>query len=152
MRELGYNYRLSDISSALGLSQLSKLDTFIQQRIALASYYDKSFSGTIIKPLYPFNADSSYHLYVVQVDFTKTKITKEQLFIKMKEKNIGLQLHYMPINKQPYYKSLGYGNEKTPIMDIYYKQAFSLPLYVTLTNKEQEYIIKTLFEVFSKRV
>jgi dTDP-4-amino-4,6-dideoxygalactose transaminase len=65
----------------------------------------------------------------------------------MKEKNIGLQLHYIPINKQPYYQSLGYGDEETPIMDKYYQECFSLPIYPLLSENEQEYIIKNLFEV-----
>jgi dTDP-4-amino-4,6-dideoxygalactose transaminase len=84
---------------------------------------------------------------VVQVDFESLSITKEELFVKMREKNIGLQLHYIPINKQPYYKSLGYGNEATPVMDNYYEQCFSLPMYPKLSDEEQQYVIDTLFEV-----
>ena len=67
----------------------------------------------------------------------------------MREKKIGLQLHYIPINKQPYYKSLGYGNEHTPNMDTYYERCFSLPIYPTLTPEEQEYVIQTLYEVLN---
>ena len=81
------------------------------------------------------------------VDFSKLNISKMELFNKMREKNIGLQLHYIPINKQPYYKSLGYGNEDTPIMNKYYDECFSLPMYSSLSNEEQEYVIKTLFEI-----
>jgi len=148
MHSLGFNYRITDIQCALGLSQLSKLDTFIEKRYNIAKNYDKAFESTIVKPLYTFNnGKSSYHLYVVQVDFTKLNITKEQLFIKMKEKNIGIQLHYIPINKQPFYKKLGYGEESTPIMDQYYQECFSLPMYYSLTSDEQKYVIKTLFEI-----
>jgi UDP-4-amino-4,6-dideoxy-N-acetyl-beta-L-altrosamine transaminase len=149
MRELGYNYRITDLQCALGLSQLNRLDSFIEKRVQIAKNYDKAFEGSIIKPLYTFDGTSSYHLYVVQVDFENLKITKEELFIKMRERNIGLQLHYIPINKQPYYNKLGYGDENTPIMDKYYKECFSLPMYPLLTNKEQEYVIKTLFEVLN---
>jgi dTDP-4-amino-4,6-dideoxygalactose transaminase len=67
----------------------------------------------------------------------------------MREKNIGLQLHYIPINKQPYYKSLGYGDEITPIMEKFYEECFSLPMYTSLRDEEQEYVIKTLFEVLN---
>ena len=148
MHSLGFNYRITDIQCALGLSQLSKLDTFIEKRYNIAKKYDKAFERTMVKPLYTFNSGkSSYHLYVVQVDFTKLNITKEELFIKMKEKNIGLQLHYIPINKQPFYKKLGYENESTPIMDQYYQECFSLPMYYSLTSDEQKYVIKTLFEI-----
>ena len=147
MHSLGYNYRITDIQAALGISQLKKLDSFIKRRRKLALKYDKSFLNSIVKPLYSFTNNSSYHLFVVKVDFSKLNISKVELFNKMREKNIGLQLHYIPINKQPYYKSLGYGNEDTPIMNIYYDECFSLPMYSSLSNEEQEYVIKTLFEV-----
>jgi UDP-4-amino-4,6-dideoxy-L-N-acetyl-beta-L-altrosamine transaminase len=147
MRELGFNYRITDFQCALGISQLKKLPDFISKRVEIAKIYDNAFKDTIVKPLYTFNGKSSYHLYVVQVDFTKLNITKEKLFTQLKEKNIGIQLHYIPINKQPYYKSLGYGDENTPVMDKYYEQCFSLPMYPKLTTKEQKYVVKTLFEV-----
>lgn len=147
MRELGYNYRITDIQCALGISQLKKLPRFIKRRIEIAKKYDEVFQNTIINPLYIFNGHSSYHLYVVQVDFDKLNISKEELFLKFHEKNISTQLHYLPINKQPYYKSLGYGDEKTPEMDKYYQKSFSLPIYPLLTDEEQDYVIKTLFEI-----
>ncbi|MBD3841316.1 MAG: UDP-4-amino-4,6-dideoxy-N-acetyl-beta-L-altrosamine transaminase [Campylobacterales bacterium] len=147
MQDLGFNYRITDIQCALGISQLKKLDSFIQRRKEIAQAYDKAFANSLIRPLYTFDYKSSYHLYVVQVNFSKLKISKEELFIIMREKNIGLQLHYIPINKQPYYRSLGYGDEYTPNMDKYYEECFSLPMYPSLMVNEQEYVIKTLFEV-----
>jgi len=144
IKELGFNHRISDINCALGISQLKKLPFFIEKRIALAKKYDKAFKNTIIKPLYTSNKKSSYHLYVILVDFKKLKITKEQLFLEMKKLGITIQLHYMPINKQPLYKDLGYGDEKTPKMDKYYKKCFSIPIHPSLKSKEQEYIIKSL--------
>ena len=147
MHSLGFNYRITDMQAALGISQLKKLDSFIKRRKEIALKYDKAFLNSIVKPLYSFNQNSSYHLFVVKVDFSKLNISKVELFNKMREKNIGLQLHYIPINKQPYYKSLGYGNEDTPIMNIYYDECFSLPMYSSLSNEEQEYVIKTLFEI-----
>ncbi len=147
MHSLGYNYRITDIQCALGLSQLKKLDSFIQKRIEIVKKYDEAFKNTIVKPLYTYNGKSSYHLYVVQVDFSKLNISKEELFIKMREKNIGLQVHYIPINKQPYYKALGYGDEPTPIMDTYYERSFSLPIYPNLSENEQNYVIDTLLGI-----
>ncbi len=150
MRELGFNYRITDIQCALGLSQLKRLDEFITRRITIAQKYDSAFKNTIVKPIYICNQrKSSYHLYVVQVDFTKLSITKEEVFLKMRDKDIGLQLHYMPINKQPYYQSLGYGNEITPIMDTYYEECFSLPMYPLLSDEEQAYVISTLLDVLN---
>ncbi|MDO8455187.1 MAG: UDP-4-amino-4,6-dideoxy-N-acetyl-beta-L-altrosamine transaminase [Sulfurimonas sp.] len=147
MQELGFNYRITDIQCALGLSQLKKLDTFIAKRKEIAMQYDKAFENTIVKPLYSFDGKSSYHLYVVLVDFSKLNISKVDLFNKLREKNIGIQLHYIPINQQPYYKSLGYGNEYTPVMDRYYEECFSLPMYPALSDAEHKYVIKTLIEV-----
>lgn len=149
MRELGHNYRITDIQCALGLSQLNKLEGFIARRKEIAKTYDSAFKNTIIKPLYTFDGNSSYHLYVVLVDFTKLNVSKEELFIQLREKNIGIQLHYIPINKQPYYKNLGYGNEYTPVMDKYYEECFSLPMYPLLSDEEQRYVIKSLFEILN---
>lgn len=149
MRELGHNYRITDIQCALGLSQLNKLESFIARRKEIAKTYDSAFKNTIIKPLYTFDGNSSYHLYVVLVDFTKLNVSKEELFIQLREKGIGIQLHYIPINKQPYYKDLGYGNEHTPVMDKYYEECFSLPMYPLLSDEEQRYVIKSLFEILN---
>ncbi|MCK5294232.1 MAG: aminotransferase class V-fold PLP-dependent enzyme, partial [Arcobacteraceae bacterium] len=99
MQDLGFNYRITDIQCALGISQLKKLPDFIDRRIELVKVYDKAFINTIVKPLYLYDGKSSYHLYVVQVDFTKLNINKIDLFNKLRKKNIGIQLHYIPINK-----------------------------------------------------
>ncbi len=147
MHSLGFNYRITDFQCALGLSQFKRLDSFIVRRKEIAKNYDKAFENSTVMPLYLYDGKSSYHLYVVQVDFSKLSITKAELFNKMREKNIGLQLHYIPINKQPYYVSLGYGEEKTPMMDKYYEECFSLPMYPSMSDEEQEYVIKSLLEI-----
>lgn len=149
MHELGFNYRITDIQCALGLSQIQKLDDFINRRFEIAKKYDRAFEDNIVKPLYIFDGKSSYHLYVVQVDFSKLDITKEELFNTLRSKNIGIQLHYIPINKQQYYKSLGYGNEDTPVMDRYYEECFSLPMFPKLSDDEQSYVISTLLEILN---
>ena len=150
MTELGFNYRITDIQCALGLSQLSKLDVFTQRRREIARKYDNAFSmNSLIAPLYLFDGNSSYHLYVAKVDFTKSHLTKSEFFAAMREKNIGLMVHYIPINKQPYYKSLGYGDECTPVMDNYYEECFSLPMYPRLTGPEQEHVIKSLQQILN---
>jgi UDP-4-amino-4,6-dideoxy-N-acetyl-beta-L-altrosamine transaminase len=149
MHSLGYNYRITDFQCALGLSQFKRLDSFIARRKEIAKNYDTAFTNSSIKPLYLYDGKSSYHLYVVQVDFSKLSITKAELFNQMREKNIGLQLHYIPINKQPYYVSLGYGEEKTPMMDKYYEECFSLPMYPSLNDDEQDYVIECLMEIIN---
>lgn len=148
MTDLGFNYRLTDIACALGLSQLNKLDSFLQKRRKIAKRYDKFFDeNKFIKPLYKYTQNSAYHLYVVLIDFEKFNITKKEFFLKLREKSIYLQYHYIPINHQPYYKKLGYGNEHTPVMDEYYEKAVSLPIFPKLSKKEQEYVQKTLIKV-----
>ncbi len=143
MRALGYNYRITDLQCALGLSQLKKLDTLLAKRRAIAKRYHESFEGTKIEPLYPYDAGSAYHLFVVQVDYPD----KRELFEKLLARGVGVQLHYMPINRQPYYRVLGYGGERIPVMDRYYHEALSLPIYPLLGEEEQEYVIETLREV-----
>ena len=148
MTELGFNYRLTDISCALGLSQLKKLDSFLYLRRSIAKRYDDFFSEIdFIKPLYDFTNNSAYHLYVIKIDFEKLNITKKEFVLRMKENSIGLQLHYIPINKQPYYKNLGYGNEIIPMMDEYYKKAISLPIYPNLSMEEQNYVCEKVLEI-----
>ena len=143
MRELGYNYRLTDLQSALGLSQLKRLEEFLQKRKEIAKNYHKAFKDSSIKPLYPYDEGSAYHLFVVRVNYHD----KRELYEKLHQRGIKAQLHYLPINKQPYYKSLGYGDEDTPMMDSYYKEALSLPIYPSLKKEEQKYVINTLKEI-----
>ena len=148
MQELGFNYRITDIGCTLALSQLKKLNSFTKKRYKIATVYDKAFKNfDFIKPLYPLNGGSSYHLYVVLVEFDRLNTTKKKLFEQMKKLGIGLQLHYIPVNKQPYYRKLGFGDEKHPVMQNYYKKAFSLPIYPSLTKKDQDYVIDRLIEI-----
>ncbi|WP_320035358.1 UDP-4-amino-4,6-dideoxy-N-acetyl-beta-L-altrosamine transaminase [Halarcobacter sp.] len=145
MRDLGLNYRLTDIQCALGISQLKKLDGFLEKRWAIAKKYDENFEALEnIKPLYPFTKESAYHLYVIRIDFKNFSISKEELFNKLMDKNIKVQLHYMPINKQVFYKNLGYGEEFTPLMDRYYEEVLSLPIFPSLSEEEQNYVIQSL--------
>ncbi len=148
MKELGFNYRLTDISCALGLSQLKKINSFLYLRRIIAQRYDEAFKNDkLITPLYSFTNDSAYHLYVIKIDFTGLNIDKKDFVLFMRERNIGLQFHYIPINKQPYYKNLDYGDEITPIMDKYYEESISLPIYPKLSAEEQFYIIKSIKEI-----
>ncbi|PLY08739.1 MAG: UDP-4-amino-4,6-dideoxy-N-acetyl-beta-L-altrosamine transaminase [Arcobacter sp.] len=148
MTELGFNYRLTDIACALGISQLNRLDGFLDKRRVLAKRYCEILEKyDFVKPIYDFTNESAYHLFVVNIDFDKFGIDKKDFVTKMREKNIGLQFHYIPINKQPYYKDLGYGTENTPMMDKYYKEAISFPLYPNLSIEEQDYVIASMLEV-----
>ncbi|GAB6074222.1 DegT/DnrJ/EryC1/StrS family aminotransferase [Nautilia lithotrophica] len=144
MVDLGYNYRLSDVACAMGLSQLEKIDMFLEKRRQIAKYYHDNLPEKI-KPLYPYNEKSSYHLFVVRYPF-KSLEEKAEFFMKMREKGIGLQYHYIPINQQPYYVKKGYFKKFTE-MERYYLEAFSLPIYYSLNEKDQNYVIKCMEEL-----
>ena len=147
MHELGYNYRISDIQCSLGVSQLKKISKFIKRRQKIAKIYDKAFANdnrfkvTKVEN----NYKHSYHLYPLQINFDKLKISKEILFKKMKKKNINLQVHYIPIHLQPYYKK-NYGLKKGdfPIAERFYKQEVSLPIYFSLKRNEILKVIKNI--------
>jgi len=150
MNEIGFNYRLTDLSCALGLSQLSKLESFLEKRKLIIKFYEKAFEKIdVIKSLYNYDKGSAYHLFVIKIDFNKLMISKKEFFIKMKKQNIGLQYHYLPINKQPFYKQLGYGKEKIPKMDEYFRNAVSLPVYPSLSKKQQNYIVSKIKEILN---
>ncbi|MGA1824433.1 MAG: UDP-4-amino-4,6-dideoxy-N-acetyl-beta-L-altrosamine transaminase [bacterium] len=150
MQELGFNYRITDIQCALGISQLKKLDFFVQRRREIAQIYDALFKGTVIQPLYEYDDASSYHLYVIRVPFKTLPLTRAECMNRLQEKGIGTQVHYIPVNKQPYYTKLGFGKEETPCMDLYYEEALSIPLYPGLLDKDLEYIGNTIKETIEK--
>jgi len=143
MRDLGYNYRLSDVASSLGLSQLGKIDQFLKRRKDIAKLYHKKLKK--VSPLYEYNENSSYHLFVVKYPF-KNLDEKAKFFTNMRERGIGLQYHYIPINSQPFYKNLGFVYTKGdfPIMDRYYRESFSIPIYPGLKESEQMYVIEQI--------
>ena len=143
MVDLGYNYRLSDVACSMGISQLKKVDKFLKRRKEIAHYYHQNLKN--ITPLYPYNKNSSYHLFVVRYPFSDFN-QKAAFFNKMKEKEILLQYHYIPINSQPYYHKKGYNFNKTkfPQMAKYYLEAFSLPIYPSLSEDEQNYVIENI--------
>lgn len=146
MPEPGYNYRASEIHCALGLSQLRKLDRFLARRRELADAYDNA-----LKPLAPLvqpipraaGCMGGWHLYVVNIDFSSSKMTRATLMRRLLDKGIGTQVHYLPVHRQPYYRSR-YGNTQLPGADIYYASCLSLPLFPAMSNGEVERVVATL--------
>lgn len=135
MHELGYNYRISDINCALGLSQLNKLESFKDQRNKIVQKYDELFEGIeFISPVSKLSScDPAWHLYVLLFDFKSLRFTRKQIMEHLKEKGIGTQVHYIPLYKQPYYKKL-YGEIKLEGAEDYYSKCLSLPIYFGLTD------------------
>ena len=136
---LGFNYRLTDIQAALGLSQLSRLDQFITQRRELARRYDALLSLLPVQPLQQSNnRQSGYHLYVIQV------AERDQVFARLRAAGIGVNVHYIPIPAQPYYRGLGHDPADYPGAQAYYQGAISLPLFPALTLSEQQQVVDAL--------
>jgi len=139
MQELGYNYRLTDIQSSLGVSQLKRADEGLQKRKKIADTYDKAFAGSTIKiPSVAANASHAYHLYVIQTS------KRLELYNHLKSKNIFCQVHYIPVHLQPYYRDLGFKKGDFPVSESYYDKCLSLPMYPTLTENEQAYVINQI--------
>ncbi|MFO7937201.1 MAG: UDP-4-amino-4,6-dideoxy-N-acetyl-beta-L-altrosamine transaminase [Kiritimatiellia bacterium] len=152
MTEPGYNYRITDIQCALGLSQLDKLESFIQRRRKIASLYKSLFSGSdMITPLTEREESrSAYHLYPVLIDFNKIRITRTQLIMKLKQQGIGSQVHYIPIPLQPYYRlKYGFTARMFPYAVSYYSKCLSLPLYPSITEDQIVKIAETVLDIVS---
>ncbi len=140
--ELGYNYRITDIQCALGISQMRKLDSFISRRREIADRYNKEFENVdgIIIPGQLDGCNNSWHLYVIQVTNKNRKDVVEVLL----SKNIGVNVHYIPVYTQPYYREHGYKDVKCPNAEKAYSRFISLPMYAKLTNEEQDYVIEQI--------
>lgn len=146
--DLGFNYRMTELQAALGLSQLAKVDKFVARRRQLADRYNELLKDLPLKlPYQNPETDSSWHLYIVRVDFNKVKKTKKQIFAEMKAKGVCLNLHYIPVHTQPYYKNLGFKHGDFPFSEKYYEEAFTLPLYYSLTDEQQDCVVSALKEV-----
>lgn len=149
--DLGYNYRITDVQCALGISQMNRLDEFVERRREIAKRYDEAFENNsdIITPFQKEGCHNSYHLYVVQIK----NHNRREVFDALREAGIGVNVHYIPVNTQPYYKEY----YKKHNMDMpecknaleYYERAISLPMYPELTLEQQEYVIKTLLNILA---
>jgi UDP-4-amino-4,6-dideoxy-N-acetyl-beta-L-altrosamine transaminase len=142
---LGFNYRLTDIQAALGLSQLERLDSYVQQRREIANYYqDRLINMPIVLPFQSINANSAWHLFPIKL---KNKHQRLRVFEGMRAANIGVNVHYIPVHMQPYYRHLGFNIGDFPECEAYYEREISLPIYPALEKKQQDYVIKNLQEL-----
>jgi dTDP-4-amino-4,6-dideoxygalactose transaminase len=139
---LGFNYRMNDIQAALGLSQLKKIDTFVSNRSSIAKRYVELIKNTKIHlPSIDNNSFSAWHLFIIRVE---TEGLRNEIFNALRADNIGVNIHYIPIYKQPYYKGL-LGNEYSLVnAEMYYKQAISLPIYPFLSDSKLQRITKII--------
>ena len=151
MQYLGFNYRITDMQSALGISQLKRIDIFLNRRREIASIYNRQISkiDEIELPAGEKNSKSAWHLYIVRVRENRNRqLSRNKLFSYLRKSGIGVQLHYIPVYFQPYYYNLGYKKGLCPKAKEYYKSAISLPIYPALTDKDVKYVTKKFRKFF----
>jgi len=148
--ELGFNYRLTDIHAALGLSQMGRLEEFVRRRNEIAARYDELFVGLPLRPLgRQQDAYSAYHLYVVRLDLPRLSRSHRDVFVALRERGIGVNIHYIPIYRQPDYARFGINAQDFPEAERYYGETISLPLYADLTEDLQDQVVAAVREVLT---
>ncbi len=151
-QELGYNYRITDIQCALGISQLEKIDKFLARRRKIAEKYNKAFDNFegIIIPEQLEDTNSAWHLYVIQLDLEKLTADRKEIFKVLRDKNLGVNVHYIPVYYHPYYQDLGYEKGICPNAESLYERIITLPLYPKMSDQQVEAVINRTKEVIIK--
>lgn len=143
--ELGYNYRMTDIQAALGISQMNRLDMYVSRRHEIANRYEILLADAPVNTLVQHpDSYSAYHLYVIRLRLEKIKSTHREVFQSMRDQGIGVNLHYIPVHTQPYYQKIGFNPGEFPESEQYYAEAISLPMYASLTDREQDQVVEAL--------
>lgn len=146
--ELGFNYRLTDFQAALGLSQLRRLDAFVSRRHVLANRYNEALKDLpLVLPWQHPDAYSAFHLYVVRLKLDKISSTRREIFESMRRLGILVNVHYIPVHTQPYYRELGFSSGDFPESEHYYRETLSLPLYADLSESDQDRVIAAVREL-----
>jgi len=146
MQDLGYNYRITDMQSALALSQMNKIDVFLERRRSIALMYDKAFDGCdVIRSAQTEGRGlSSHHIYVLRLDFGAIGLTRHQFMKRLADRGVGSQVHYIPVPMHPYYEALGYSIHDYPQAEKYYQDALTIPIYYSLLDEEVAKVIAVL--------
>jgi len=149
MQQLGFNYRITDIQSALAISQMNKIDSFLNRRRELVLNYDAAFKDIdlIECTQLPGRYTSSHHIYVILIDFEHLGISRHNFMKEMGRKGVGSQVHYIPVPMQPYYRSLGFNIGDFPVSKEYYDRVLSIPLYYHLSDEDQRHVIETIIDI-----
>jgi len=143
--ELGYNYRMTDLQAALGISQMQRLDDFVSKRHELAQRYDLELAGLPLQlPQQDADAYSGLHLYVIRLKLNLIKLTRKQVFDQLRDAGVGVNVHYIPIHTQPYYQRMGFSKGDFPHAEKYYAEAISLPMFHLMTETQQSRVIEVL--------
>jgi UDP-4-amino-4,6-dideoxy-N-acetyl-beta-L-altrosamine transaminase len=142
---LGFNYRMTDMQAALGLSQLRQLDEWIARRHAIADAYDASLTELpLILPRRPIGSRSALHLYVVQIDAVRTPLSRRVVFERLRLAGIGVNVHYIPVHTQPDFRALGFHAGRFPVSEDYYSRCLSIPMFAGLTDADQARVQRAL--------
>lgn len=143
--ELGFNYRMTELQAALGVSQMERLDQYVAWRHQLARRYDGLLDGLpVTKPWQHPDSYSGLHLYVIRLQLDKISRSHREVFDSLREQGIGVNLHYIPVHTQPYYERMGFKAGDYPRAENYYREAISLPMYQTLTDEQQDKVVAAL--------
>ncbi|MDM3872388.1 UDP-4-amino-4,6-dideoxy-N-acetyl-beta-L-altrosamine transaminase [bacterium SCSIO 12696] len=142
---LGFNYRMTELQAALGISQMARLDDFVSARHELAARYDKLLSALpVITPHQESFSYSGFHLYVIQVETEGSGPSHKEIFDSLRSQGVGVNLHYIPVHTQPYYRDLGFARGHYPVAEEYYSKAISLPLFHQMTYDQQDEVVAAL--------
>lgn len=146
--DLGFNYRMTELQAALGLSQMERLDQYVARRHQLAARYDDLLSSLpVVTPWQHADSYSGLHLYVIRLQLDKIQKTHRQVFESLREQGIGVNLHYIPVHTQPYYAAMGFKPEDFPMAQDYYREAISIPMFQGMTEDQQDQVIAALSKV-----
>ncbi|HLH51613.1 MAG TPA: DegT/DnrJ/EryC1/StrS family aminotransferase, partial [Roseiarcus sp.] len=146
------NYRMTDLQAALGASQMKRIDAFVQRRRALAARYDEALANLpLILPAQNPDGRSAYHLYPVQLRLEAIGRTRREVFETLRAAGIGVNVHYIPVHLQPYYRRRGFKPGDFPQSERYYERAISIPLFAAMTDAEQSEVVARLSETLLAR-
>lgn len=148
--ELGYNYRMTDFQAALGVSQMDRLNDFVIRRRQLARRYDELLKNLpIVRPWQHPDCCSCFHLYVIKLQLAGIRKAHGQVFDELRSQDIGVNVHYIPVHTQPYYRAMGFKPGDLPEAELYYTETISLPIYPTLSDSCQDHVVETLTRIIS---
>ena len=148
--ELGFNYRMNDIQAALGLSQLKRLDQYVKRRHEIAAFYDSALKNLpLTTPWQATGVYSSYHLYTILIKFNSDFKSQKQVYNELRKNNIESNIHYTPVHRHPYYEKLGFKKNDFPVAEKFHKEVISIPLFPSLQESQQNYVVQTLKKVMN---